>query len=90
MRLITQGKRWRAKHHQTFRYIDGPKLAMTCTRRGIIHIWQCVQRFPDAEHIVEDWHKLDAHDAAHAIARLVSAGYDPIAVADRLTANMRG
>ena len=86
---ITQGKRPRAKHLQVFRWVEGPKLMMTCTARGTIHMWQCVPRFPKPGLVVEDWRKLDAHDSAHAIARLVSAGYNPIEHADRLTALAR-
>lgn len=88
MHLIVQGKRPRSQL-QVFRYVDGPKLMMTCTKRGVIHMYQCFPRFPNPSLTVEDWRKLDAHDSAHAIARLVTAGYDPIEHAERLTALAR-
>lgn len=84
--LITTA-RPRCAAYQVLRYVDGPKLLLTCTRRGIVRIWELYlepTKRPDV--LVERARPLHGDDASAALNRAIAAGYDVIRVSDELKA----
>jgi len=82
MRLITCN-RPRAAAYQVIRYVDGPKLMLTCTRRGVISLHELYVT-PAADGWVEKSRKLTGEDATEALNRAIAAGYNPAEISDRL------
>lgn len=62
--------------YQVVRYVDGPKLMLTCTRRGKVSLWRLVVR--ERKHgLVEVPERIsEPEEQCLAIERMVAMGYD--------------
>lgn len=84
MSRIISCTRPRCAAYQVIRYVDGPKLMLTCTRRGVISLHELyVTQLRDGSW-TEKSRKLSGEDAGQAIERAVNYGYNVVEISNRL------
>lgn len=70
--------------YQVIRYGDGPRIMLTCTRRGRVRVAELYVTQLKSGAWVEKHRYLEGADASDALNRAVAAGYNPIAIAEDL------
>lgn len=65
--------------YQVFRFVEGHKLAITCTKRGIIRLHRLV-----VIGSVERFQRIDKEEQGEAIEAIVNAGYNIVEAANKL------
>jgi hypothetical protein len=68
--------------YQVFRYVEGGKLMLTRTKRGIIGVWRLVLS-PDGA-VERPVRVTDAYEQRECLERIIRAGYDLPAICAEL------